>query len=129
MAGNIRIMNNRQYTNNFYGNIDNVQIQQNVKNSNQIQKVNEKDFDYDEVQKIVAILVRYEFDFKNEFGVNAHTMVEKKKILGDLIDKKEEPSKIVSVLKEIYDICKNAAGGILSTGIMQLISQGGYGIG
>ena len=122
-------MNDKQYINNFYGNIDNVQIQQNVKNSNQIQKVYEKDFDYDEVRKLVAILVRYEFDLKNEFGSNARAIVEKRKILDNLVDKKEEPSKIIPVLKEIYDICKNAAGGILSTGIMQLIRQGGYGIG
>ena len=59
-------------TNNFYGNITNMQFQQGTVNSTQTQKITSMEtIDFDKVSEFVAKIKRYDSLLENEFGDKA----------------------------------------------------------
>jgi len=57
-------------TNNFYGNITNMQFQQGTVNSTQTQKITSMEtIDFDKVSEFVAKIKRYDSLLENEFEI------------------------------------------------------------
>ena len=90
MRENQRITNN---TNNFYGEVTGVQIQQGTVNSSQSQSVNQG-FDYAEVAEIIEKIKKYDSFLDDEYGENALEIRNKIDEIEDLVQKKENDSRI-----------------------------------
>lgn len=90
MRENQRITNN---TNNFYGEVTGVQIQQGTVNSSQSQSVNQG-FDYAEVAEIIEKIKKYDSFLDDEYGENALEIRNKIDEIEYLVQKKENPSRI-----------------------------------
>ena len=87
MRENQRITNN---TNNFYGEVTGVQIQQGTVNSSQSQSVNQG-FDYAEVAEIIEKIKKYDSFLDDEYGENALEIRNKIDEIEYLVQKKENP--------------------------------------
>lgn len=87
MRENQRITNN---TNNFYGEVTGVQIQQGTVNSSQSQSVNQG-FDYAEVAEIIEKIKKYDSFLDDEYGENALEIRNKIDEIEDLVQKKKIP--------------------------------------
>ena len=96
MKENQRITNN---TNNFYGEVTGVQIQQGTVNSSQSQSVNQG-FDYAEVAEIIQKIKKYD----------------------SLLDE-ENPSRIKALLNDIKNLSIGVAGSLIASGIVTLLSR------
>ena len=87
MRENQRITNN---TNNFYGEVTGVQIQQGTVNSSQSQSVNQG-FDYAEVAEIIEKIKKYDSFLDDEYGENALEIRNKIDEIEYLVQKKKIP--------------------------------------
>lgn len=85
MRENQRITNN---TNNFYGEVTGVQIQQGTVNSSQSQSVNQG-FDYAEVAEIIEKIKKYDSFLDDEYGENALEIRNKIDEIEDLVQKRK----------------------------------------
>ena len=86
MRENQRITNN---TNNFYGEVTGVQIQQGTVNSSQSQSVNQG-FDYAEVAEIIEKIKKYDSFLDDEYGENALEIRNKIDEIEYLVQKKRK---------------------------------------
>ena len=119
MKENQRITNN---TNNFYGEVTGVQIQQGTVNSSQSQSVNQG-FDYAEVAEIVQKIKKYDSLLDDEYGENALEMRNKIDEIEDLVQKEENPSRIKALLNDIKNLSIGVAGSLIASGIVTLLSR------
>lgn len=119
MNYNKRIVNN---TNNFYGEVNGVQIQQGVNNSSQKQTVT-KDFDYDKVKEVLLQIRKYESMFDEEYGENAQILRSKLDEIDILLKNRDNPSKIKVLLKEIKKLSISVAENLIASGIVAIISS------
>ena len=87
-------------TNNFYGEVTGVQIQQGTVNSSQSQSVNQG-FDYAEVAEIIEKIKKYDSFLDDEYGENALEIRNKIDEIEYLVQKKENPSRIKTLLSDI----------------------------
>ena len=86
-------------TNNFYGDVTGVQIQQGTVNSSQTQTITQ-DFDYGAISDIIENIKKYDGMFDAEFG-----------------DKRENPSKIKKLLTELRNLAIGVTGSLIASGI------------
>lgn len=107
-------------TTNFYGNVTGVQIQQGTVNSSQTQTVTQ-DFDYGEIEEIIKNIKKYDEMFDAEFGDMASELRERVAKIEELIEKRENPSKIKMLLSELKNIAVGVTGSLIATGIAALI--------
>lgn len=116
---NQRITNN---SNNFYGEVTGVQIQQGTVNSSQFQSVNQG-FDYGEVTEIIQKIKKYDSFLDDEYGENALEIRNKVDEIEDLVQKKENPSRIKALLSDIKNLSMGVAGSLIASGIVNLLSK------
>lgn len=107
-------------TNNFYGNVTGVQIQQGTVNSSQTQTVR-PDFDYGAIGDIIENIKKYDGMFDAEFGDKASELRERIARIEELIEKCENPGKIKMLLTELKNIAVGVAGSLIASGIANLI--------
>lgn len=119
MRENQRITNN---TNNFYGEVTGVQIQQGTVNSSQSQSVNQG-FDYAEVAEIIEKIKKYDSFLDDEYGENALEIRNKIDEIEDLVQKKENPSRIKTLLSDIKNLSIGVTGSLIASGIVTLLSR------
>ena len=119
MRENQRITNN---TNNFYGEVTGVQIQQGTVNSSQSQSVNQG-FDYAEVAEIIEKIKKYDSFLDDEYGENALEMRNKIDEIEYLVQKEENPSRIKALLNDIKNLSIGVAGSLIASGIVTLLSR------
>ena len=112
------IINN---TNNFYDKVTGVQIQQGTNNSSQEQIVMQ-DFDYDKLGKILEQIKKYDSMFDNEYGEKAPEIRNKIEEIEVLFQKRENPSRIKTLLADIKNLSIGIAGSLIASGIVSLIS-------
>ena len=109
-------------TNNFYGEVTGVQIQQGTVNSSQSQSVNQG-FDYAEVAEIIQKIKKYDSFLDDEYGENALEMRNKIDEIEDLVQKEENPSRIKALLNDIKNLSIGVAGSLIASGIVTLLSR------
>ena len=119
MRENQRITNN---TNNFYGEVTGVQIQQGTVNSSQSQSVNQG-FDYADVAEIIEKIKKYDSFLDDEYGENALEIRNKIDEIEDLVQKKENPSRIKTLLSDIKNLSIGVTGSLIASGIVTLLSR------
>ena len=119
MRENQRITNN---TNNFYGEVTGVQIQQGTVNSSQSQSVNQG-FDYAEVAEIIEKIKKYDSFLDDEYGENALEIRNKIDEIEDLVQKKENPSRIKTLRSDIKNLSIGVTGSLIASGIVTLLSR------
>ena len=119
MKENQRITNN---TNNFYGEVTGVQIQQGTVNSSQSQSINQG-FDYAEVAEIIQKIKKYDSFLDDEYGENALEIRNKIDEIEYLVQKKENPSRIKTLLSDIKNLSIGVTGSLIASGIVTLLSR------
>ena len=118
----IQMKENQRITNNFYGEVIGVQIQQGTVNSSQSQSVNQG-FDYAEVAEIIQKIKKYDSFLDDEYGENALEMRNKIDEIEDLVQKEENPSRIKALLNDIKNLSIGVAGSLIASGIVTLLSR------
>ena len=103
-------------TNNFYGDVTGVQIQQGTVNSSQTQTITQ-DFDYGAISDIIENIKKYDGMFDAEFGDKASELRGKIAGLEALIEKRENPSKIKKLLTELRNLAIGVTGSLIASGI------------
>lgn len=108
---------------NIYGSVKDSQIMQGTENSQQ--QSSRSNIDYDQILQQLQDLQKYtkEDMFSNEFGPEAEYV---KELLNEAIEateKKEETSKIKSILGEIKDIAGNIMQSVFTIGIKTLVEK------
>lgn len=107
-------------TNNFYGNVSNMQLQQGTVNSTQIQMVTSiETIDFEKVAEFAAKVKKYDSFLEDEFGDKATEVREKITEIDTLVKKRENPSKIKMLLIELKNLSVGVAGSLIATGIVE----------
>lgn len=112
------MMENKQSynTNNFYGNATGIQIQQGTVNSSQNQTITQG-FNYEEIEKFIERIKKYEGLFDSEFGDKADELRNTITGLEELVEKRENPSKIKRLLSELKNLVVGVTGSLIASGI------------
>ena len=108
------------FTNNFYGDVSDVQIQQGTTNSIQTKNVN-SGLDYELVGKIIEQIKKYDGMIDDEFGTNAAELREKVDEISFLVKKQEKPDRIKSLLCDIKNLAIGVGGSLIASGIANLL--------
>ena len=103
-------------TNNFYGDVTGVQIQQGTVNSSQTQTITQ-DFDYGAISDIIENIKKYDGMFDDEFGDKASELRARIAGLEELLEKRENPSKIKVLLAELKNLVIGVTGSLIASGI------------
>ena len=106
-------------TNNFYGPVSNMQIQQGTINSTQTQTTSSETVDFEKVSEFVAKIKKYDAHFEDEYGEQATEVREKIDEISSLVQKKENPGKIKSLLLELKNLSVGITGSLIATGIVE----------
>lgn len=113
-------MQNPNNINNFYGDVTGIQIQQGAVNSSQEQTINQG-ADYETAVKIVEQIRKYDALLDNEFGENASELRSKVDELAELVEKKNNPSKVKIILTEIKNLALGVSGSLIASGLLTLL--------
>lgn len=105
-------------TNNFYGNVSNMQLQQGTVNSTQMVTSVEA-IDFEKVAEFVAKVKKYDSFLEDEFGDKATEVRKKITELETLAKKGENPSKIKMLLIELKNLSVGVGGSLIATGIVE----------
>ena len=117
-------------TNNFCGNVSNIQLQQGTVNSTQTQTITDMEtVDFDKVSEFVAKIKRYDPLLEDEFGDKATEVRQKITEIDTLVQKKENPSKVKMLLMELKNLSVGVAGSLIATGIVEGIKYEWYCLG
>ena len=111
------------YTNNFYGSVNGVQIQQGTKDSKQEQTVFHP-VDPVRINDLIQTIRKYDAILNNDYGTEGADKL--RKATNDLeaaINERKDAGKIRSSLEYIRDLSVNAGGSLVATGVVQLISM------
>lgn len=114
----IAVMEEKQSynTNNFYGDVTGIQIQQGTVNSIQNQTITQ-DFDFDAVSDVIKNIKKYDAMFDSEFGDKATELRNKLDGIEKLIKNKENPGKIKTLLLELKNLAIGVTGSLIASGI------------
>lgn len=107
-------------TNNFYGQVTGIQIQQGTIQSSQEQTVL-GGFDFEQVTEIVEKIKKYDLMFDEEYGDSTTEMRNKIVEIEELLRKKENPSKIKILLNDIKNLSLNVGSSVIASGIIALL--------
>ncbi len=103
-------------TTTFYGNVTGVQIQQGTVNSSQNQTISQG-LNYEEVSDIIEKIKKYDDLLDSEFGDKAEDLRDKIRALEELVEKKENPTKIKLLLTELKNLAIGVSGSLIASGI------------
>ena len=109
------------YTNIFYGAVKGIQIQQGTVNSTQNQE-NDTSFDEVQIMELINAIRKYDAALDEEYGEKANEIRIASEKLAAEVKKRETGERIKGLLLYIRDLAANAVGGIISSGIVQMIS-------
>lgn len=107
-------------TNTFYGDVIGVQIQQGTVNATQNQTITQE-FNYEQIEEILEKIKKYEGLFDSEFGDKADELRDKISGLEELVEKRENPSKIKILLSELKNLAIGVTGSLIASGIVAQI--------
>lgn len=113
------------YTNNFYGNLSGVQIQQGTYNSEQIQCL-QTPVDTTKIDELIQMIKKYDILLDDEYGTEKASEIRRAaKELDNAVNKStnSKPEKVRHLLNYIRDLSVNATGGLIAAGIVQLITN------
>lgn len=105
-------------------NVSNTQIQQGVSNSAQSMNIGDS-FDYQKVLDAMNEISKYiEHDtFKEDFGDKSDEVKTSISEIIELLNNKEEPSKIKKLINNVKDTSNGVVGSLIASGIVGLISN------
>lgn len=109
-------------TNNFYGEVTGVQIQQGTVNSSQTQTVS-SGVDFEQIGEVVEKIKKYDAMFDEEYGDSATEMRNKIVEIEELLRKKENPGKIKILLNDIKNLSLNVGSSVIASGIIALLGM------
>ena len=104
---------------NFYGPVNNMQMQQGTVNSTQTQTISTESIDFDKVAEFVEKVKKYDPLLEDEYGEQATEVREKLDEISSLVQKKENPGKIKSLLMELKNLSVGVGGSLIATGIVE----------
>ena len=107
-------------TNNFFGDINGLQIQQGTVNSTQNQMI-DQGLKYDDIQKIIDQINKYDSLIETEFGEKASELRDLIVELKDQIEKRDNPRLIRRILEDIKSIALGVGGSLIASGIVTQI--------
>jgi len=110
MSGNV---------NNFYGPVSNMQMQQGTVNSTQTQTITTESIDFEKVSEFIERVKKYDPLLEDEYGEQATEVREKLDEISVLVQKKENPGKIKSLLMELKNLSVGVGGSLIATGIVE----------
>lgn len=105
--------------NNFYGPVNNMQMQQGTINSSQTQTITTESVDFDKVTEFVEKVKKYDSLLEDEYGEQATEVREKLDEISSLVQKKENPGRIKSLLMELKNLSVGVGGSLIATGIVE----------
>ena len=104
---------------NFYGSVNNVQVQQGTVDSTQTQTVAMESLDFDKVAEFVEKVKKYESFLEDEYGEEVTEVREKLDEISSLVQKRENLSRIKSLLIELKNLSVGITGSLIATGIVE----------
>ena len=117
------LVQNNNYTNNFYGDANAVQIQQGTTNSTQKQNT-ECSIDEKKISEFLQEIRKHDDLLEGEFGEeNAEKLRALVRELANCSNDTKSEEKKRSLFTSIKEICVNAGSSILAAGIIQLITN------
>lgn len=116
---NKKVINN---INNFYKKASDIQIQQGTVNSFQL-KSNGQNFDYKEVLDTIQEIKKYESFIEKEYRDKAIELKTKIEKIEELVQNKENPSGIKTLLKEIRELSNGITSSLVASGIVALLDR------
>ena len=75
--------------------------------------------DFEKVSEFVAKIKKYDAHFEDEYGEQATEVRNKIDEISSLVQKKENPGKIKSLLLELKNLSVGIAGSLIATGIVE----------
>ena len=105
--------------NNFYGPVNNMQMQQGTINSTQTQTITTESVDFDKVAEFVEKVKKYDPLLEDEYGEQATEVREKLDEISSLVQKKENTGRIKSLLIELKNLSVGVGGSLIATGIIE----------
>lgn len=115
-------MSEKTYTNNFFGDVNGVQIQQGNENASQHQSI-ENTYDEKKITELIQAIKKYDGLLETEFGeAEAKQIREYTSALSEANESPESKHKIGAILYGIRDLCINAGGSLIAAGILNLLS-------
>lgn len=117
---NQKMQNNINY---FYGEVKNVQIQQGTRRSKQTQNSNQT-LDYETINELIKTVYKYSDMLEMDYGLVEATQLRKAidELSKEVVEKKSL-SKINGILNYIKELSANAGGGLIASGILELIGK------
>lgn len=112
------IMNN---SNNFYGKALGIQIQQGVKDSSQIQII-DNDFDYKQVESVIKAIRQYDGHIDSDYKDVAIEVREKLQQIEILVSQEREPQQIRNLLGDLKNLSIGITGSLIASGIVSMIT-------
>lgn len=109
-------------TNNFYGDVRGIQIQQGTVNSSQTQNITQE-IDYEAISKIIENIKKYDGLFDAEFGNKASELRDKIEGLEKLVEKRDNPNKIKALLTDLKNLAIGVTGSLIASGIVAQIPK------
>lgn len=104
---------------NFYGSVNNMQMQQGTINSTQTQTITTESVAFDKVAEFVEKVKKYDSLLEDEYGEQAPEVREKLDEIASLVQKEENPGKIKSLLMELKNLSVGVGGSLIATGIVE----------
>lgn len=104
---------------NFYGTVNNMQMQQGTVNSTQTQTITTESIDFDKVAEFVEKVKKYDSLLEDEYGEQATEVREKLDEISSLVQKKENYGRIKSLLIELKNLSVGVGGSLIATGIVE----------
>ncbi len=104
---------------NFYGPVNNMQMQQGTVNSTQTQTISTESIDFEKVSEFIERVKKYDLLLEEEYGEQAADVREKLDEISSLVQKKENPGKIKSLLMELKNLSVGVGGSLIATGIVE----------
>ena len=104
---------------NFYGPVNNMQMQQGTVNSTQTQTISTESVDFDKVAEFVEKIKKYDSLLEDEYGEQATEVREKLNEISSLVQKKENTGRIKSLLIELKNLSVGVGGSLIATGIIE----------
>lgn len=113
-------MQSSSNTNNFFGDVTGIQIQQGTVNSTQNQTINQG-LEYESIKKLVEQIRKYDILLDSEFGDKAPELREMVNEVSDLAETKSNPSRIKILLGDIKNLAIGVSGSLIASGIISLV--------
>lgn len=104
---------------NFYGTVNNMQMQQGTVNSTQAQTISTESVDFDKVAEFVEKVKKYDPFLEDEYREQATEVREKLDEISSLVQKKENSGRIKSLLIELKNLSIGVGGSLIATGIAE----------